>query len=938
MKLTFRFLVFLLCFFSSFAQTKITLKGKLIDKETSTPIEDATVYITTVKDSTMINYTVSDKNGIFKFETKKIGVPFFLSISATGYQNHKIKENSGTENKDFGVFSILKNHIELSEVVVKAEAPPVKIKKDTLEFNAASFKVRPDANVEALIRQLPGVQIDENKTITINGKVVDKILVNGKPFFSEDGKIAIQNLSADMVKKVQVSNTKSKEEEMTKQDSSSNTSTINLTLKEDKNKGVFGKFMGGYGTDDRYESSGIASYFKNKRRVTAIVSSNNINATGFSMDDVFDNMGGGRNNGGMRVMMGGPGNNSAPTGITRSATAGLNYDDEWIKDLSAHTSYNYKNLDNENRNKSSKAEFLPTGNIFTESESASNQLTEGHNLSTEFQYKINDNTNIYLNPSFAKTTTTSNSAYQASSRDDNNDLMNENSGKTNSYSDSGNFNNFMGFFRSFKKKGRYFNASMQNNNSRNEYNSISNSATLFYQNATPDDIRNQNVLSERSNDNLSFNLSYSEPITDSLSVSVGVRTNWSKSKDYRNTFDFDTATGRYSDKNELRSNYFETKSSRFSPTAGLVIRKKKLNLWAMLGTYFVEADNFSDYLNSKTNLSKNYALPEGNLNFSYNFSKTKNLRAYYYRQYSLPLAQQILPVANLSNPLNTYIGNSNLDIGKSHYANFNYGNQNTASLSGFSIYLNVNYSDSSIASTSVYDENGKQKTTYVNISGNYNLNLGANWDKTIKKEQNTFKYSLRLNTGYDFQKGFTNAEMYTAQIKSVSPGVSFSYDYGYFFTLRPSYNFTFRKTDYTNYRIDEVSNREHNFKIEATNYIHKQWVFGNDFGYNYNSNISGGFKKDFYLWNASLSYKTKEDQWIFKVKAYDILDQNQSATRSISATSVTDSQNMVLKRYGMFSITYKFKKFGMKLEEEKPNEKAPEKAPEKTPVKVNEKK
>lgn len=937
MKLTFSFLLLLFCCFSSFAQNTITLKGKILKDKSQSPIESATIYLVRSKDSSMVNYTISDKNGLFKLETKKMDEKFVLKISGEGYQDFSQNIEKINTSKDFGQLYLTEKINELNEVVIKSAAPPVRVKKDTLEFNAASFKVRPDANVEALIRQLPGAQIDENKTITINGKVVDKILVNGKPFFNEDGKIAIQNLSADMVKKVQVSNTKTKEEEMTKQESSSNTSTLNLTLKEDKNKGVFGKFMGGYGTDDRYESSGIASYFKDKRRITAIVSSNNINATGFSMDDVFDNMGGGRNNGGMRFT-GSGGGNSTPTGITRSTTAGLNYDDEWIKDLSAHAAYNYKNLDNENRNKSSRAEFLPTGNIFTESESASNQLTEGHNLATEFQYKINDRTNIYLNPSFAQTSTTSNYAYKASSRDDNNDLMNENSSISNSHSNSENYQNWMGFFRSFKKKGRYFNASLQNNNSRNEANSISNSATFFYQDATPDDIRNQNVLSARANDNFYFNLSYSEPITDSLSLSVGVRANWSKSKDDTNTFDFDAATGKYSDRNELRSNYFESKSTRISPNAGLVIRKKKLNVWAMLGTYFVEADNYSNYLNIKTNLSKNYALPEANFNFNYNFSKTKNLRAYYYRGYSLPSAQQILPVANLSNPLNTVVGNSNLDIGKNHYANFNYGNQNTARLTGLSIYSNASYYDSSIASTSVYDENGKQRTTYVNISGNYNLNLGANWDKTVKKEQNTFKYSFRLNTGYEFQKGFTNAELYTARIKSLSPGVSFSYDYGYFFTLRPSYNFTFRKTDYSNYRIDEASNREHNFKIEATNYIHKQWVIGNDFGYNYNSNISGGFKKDFYLWNTSLSYKTKEDQWIFKVKVYDILDQNQSATRSISATSVTDSQNTVLKRYGMFSITYKFKKFGMKLEEEKPAEKAPEKAAEKTPAKAPEKK
>jgi hypothetical protein len=918
MKFTTRSKVYLLlmfCFFSLLgnAQSKITIKGKLIDKETSRPIEEATVYITTVKDSTIIDYTVTDKSGIFKMETKKITVPFFLKTDALGYKIHKIKENSCTESKDFGVFSLLKEEIVLSEVVIKSEAPPVRIKKDTLEFNAKSFKVRPDANVEALIRQLPGASIDENKKITINGKEVDKILVNGKPFFSEDGKIALQNLSADMIKKVQVSNTKTKEEEMSKQGSTSNTATINLTLSEDKNKGIFGKFMGGYGTDNRYESSGIASYFKNKRRITAIASANNINATGFSMDDVFDNMGGGRNNGGMRFN--GSYNNNAPAaGITRSTTLGLNYDDEWIKNLNSHISYDYKNLNNENSNRTSRSDFLPTGNIFTTSESSSNRETESHNVATEFEYKINDNTTLYMNPSFGKSTSISNASYEGTSRDDNNNVLNQNSNKTTSSTDSGNFNNWMGLYKGFKRKGRYLNVYMNNNNSKSDGNSINNSQTLFFQDTTPDDIRNQNILSKRTNDNIGFNVQYSEPVSDSLSLSVGIRTSWNKTKDEINTFDFDAATDTYSDRNELLSNYFDSKSSRFSPNVGFMVRKKNLWLYMSVGTYFVQADYHANYLNSNTNLTKNFGLPEASMNLNYTFQKTKNIYGYYSRSYSLPSAAQILPVENLANPLNTLIGNSDLEIGKNHYANINFGSRNTANQTNLSIYSNVNYKDRDIATSSVYDESGKQTTTYVNISGNYNINFGSNWDKTVKKEGNTFKYSLRLNGGFDFQKGFTNAALYTAQIKSLSPTVSFSYDYGAFFTLRPSYTFAYRKTNYDNYRIEETSNREHNIKLEATNYIYKQWVFGNDFSYNYNSNISGGFKKDFYLWNTSLSYKTKEDTWIFKCKVYDILDQNQSATRTITATSIVDAQNTVLKRYAMFSVTYKFKKFGTKLE------------------------
>lgn len=906
-------LVFLLlCCFSSFAQTNITIKGRLISTEASIPIEEATVYLTNVKDSTVIDYTISDKNGFFKIETKKITTSVFLKIAAFGYQNHTIKENSFTQNRDLGVLNLSKISNMLLEVVVKNEAPPVKIKKDTLEFNASSFKVRPDANVEALIRQLPGAEIDANKKITINGKAVNKILVNGKPFFNEDGQIALQNLTADMIKKVQVSNTKTKEEEMSKQESSSNNSTINLTLKEDKNRGVFGKFMGGYGTDNRYESSAITSYFKDKRRITAILSSNNINASGFSMDDVFDNMNGGRNNNG--------GNNGNSAGISRSSSAGLNYDDEWAKGFSTHTAYNYKNSDNENRNKTAKVDFLPTGNIYTESQSVSNQLSEGHNVNMEFDYKINAKTRISIMPTLAKGISKGDYISQTASRDDSNQLLNENSTKTNTKNDSESIQNWFGFNRSFDKKGRFFSVSVRNSNSRNNANSLNNSASQFYRDRTSDDIRNQNVLSRKSNDDYNLNVQYSEPINDSLSLSFGVMTNLSKMKEDNNTFNFDASSGKYSDRNELLSNYFDSKSTQFAPNAALIVRKKKLYMRAKIGTYFVDMDNHSNYLDTNTNLPKSYIFPEGTFNFNYTFSKSKSLYVYYDRKFRLPTVAQLLPIENLSNPLNTLVGNSNLDIGKIHVANINFANYDTARFSGISVYSSFNFKESEIASISVYDDSGKQTTTYTNISGNYTLSLGANWDKTIKKDLHTFKYSLRCYTGYELQQGFTNSELFSAQIQSISPGASISYDYGDFFTLRPSCSFAYRKTNYTNYRIEEASNREHNFMIEATNYIQKKWVFGNDFGYSFNSNISGGFKKDFYLWNTSLSYRSKDDQWIVKLKVYDILNQNQSATRSITATSVVDAQNTVLKRYGMFSLTYKFRKFGTKLEQ-KENEK-----------------
>ena len=213
-----KYLLILSLFLSvaSFSQNNIIIKGKILDKSSQIPIEAATVFLTSVKDSTVIDYTISDKNGFFKMDTKKINKPFFLKISYLGYETLKKEMPSISESKDFGVLSLIENANNLNEVLVKNDAPPIRIKKDTLEFNASSFKVRPDANVETLLKQLPGVEVGTDGKITVNGKDVNQILVNGKPFFDKDGKIALQSLPSDIINKVQITDTKTKKEELSK--------------------------------------------------------------------------------------------------------------------------------------------------------------------------------------------------------------------------------------------------------------------------------------------------------------------------------------------------------------------------------------------------------------------------------------------------------------------------------------------------------------------------------------------------------------------------------------------------------------------------------------------------------------------------------------------------------------------------------------------------
>ena len=415
------FLLFLLFCFSANAQEEYVIKGTVLDVNTQIPLEAATVYFSNVKDSTVLEYATTDKNGLFKIASKKYEKPVFLKISYMGYQTYVEEQKGILENKDFGKLYLLENVNALAGVTIKSEAPPIRAKKDTLEFNAGSFKVRPDSNVETLLKQLPGFEVDNDGKITVNGKEVTQFLVNGKTFFDRDGAMALKNLPAEIINKVQVSDFKTKKEELSKQESTSDYSSINLTIDEKKNKGFFGKFLGGYGTDDRYESSMVMNFFNNKQKISVLASSNNINSTGFSMDEVFDSMGGGRNTRGSNsssVSGGGK-------GITQSNLAGINYNDEWYKDFNASASYNFSNTNTENASKSKQTNFLPTGNFSTESESKSRDENTGNKANFEFEYKINPTTRISFIPKVNLSNSNSNSSAESSSRDEDEELLNE---------------------------------------------------------------------------------------------------------------------------------------------------------------------------------------------------------------------------------------------------------------------------------------------------------------------------------------------------------------------------------------------------------------------------------------------------------------------------------------------------------------------------------
>ena len=207
---------------------KCVIKGKITDFEKK-PVENATIYLLKQKDSSLVDYTTSNREGQFSIKTKELDETTILQIDAEKLISYSTKFDTIEKSIDLGDIQLDKNQISDIEEV-KITVSPIKIKKDTVEYNAKAIKVRPDSNIEEMLKNIDGVEIDNNGKITVNGKEVDQIMVNGKPFFDKDGKIALKNLPADIIKNIQFTTTKTKEEELTGKTPKSQNKTINFNI------------------------------------------------------------------------------------------------------------------------------------------------------------------------------------------------------------------------------------------------------------------------------------------------------------------------------------------------------------------------------------------------------------------------------------------------------------------------------------------------------------------------------------------------------------------------------------------------------------------------------------------------------------------------------------------------------------------------------------
>jgi hypothetical protein len=257
------------------------IRGKLVDSLSKQPIPDATVALLHKADSSLLTFTLSNKQGVFEMKGIEPG-EYRLLITSKGYLESRQNLVITNENKliDIGTINPEKDYKTLQGVTVTSESP-IQVKNDTVQFNASGFKTQPNATVEDLLKKLPGVEVDKEGNVKAQGEQVQKVLVDGKEFFGNDPKLATKNLTADMVESVQVFDDMSDQAKFTKIDDGSRSKTVNIKLKKDRNKGFFGRALAAYGTDNRYEGNMMVNKFNGDQRISLLFNSNNINKQGF---------------------------------------------------------------------------------------------------------------------------------------------------------------------------------------------------------------------------------------------------------------------------------------------------------------------------------------------------------------------------------------------------------------------------------------------------------------------------------------------------------------------------------------------------------------------------------------------------------------------------------------------------------------------------------
>ena len=900
---------FLLTSYFADAQINGTVTGKVISGKDKSAVDYASIAVKRLSDSTNVGATSTSASGTFTFNNLGPG-KYRLYVVYLGFKsiNKDFELTAAKPAINFGELVMQDGGITLAGVEIKGETPPVVIKKDTLEFNASTIKVKENAVVEDLLKKLPGVDVAKDGSITTQGETIKRVRVDGKDFMGSDPLLATRNLPADMVDKIQIIDDMSEQSKFSGVDDGNREKIINITTKKDKKKGYFGNSSLGYGTDDRYDANLNVNKFNNNQQISLIGQFNNINKQNFGGGITGGGGGGGRGG----VQFGGGGTGTQP-GITTTNAAGVNFADAYGTQTTVNGSYFFNKTSLFNTNNSFTQNLL--GNLTTTNQSDLNSTTErlNHRLNFTIDTKLDSTTSIRIQPSFSYSDNTGNSLSHY-----NRNVLTTNTVGTQNYqtnSTSPSLGNSLLIRKKFQRRGRTLSLNVNtnlNNSDAANYNYILDKTLI----GTTTAIKLTNQLNDNNAKavNNTTRLVYTEPLSKTLSLELNYQNSYSIDNSERAVYNFNTTTQQFDVKDLTYSNVFENTTLTNSLGFSFNKTEKKYNWNLGLGVQNTDRKNVNE--TKATVLRQNFVNLTPQANFRYNFSNTKRLTLRYNGRTQQPSINQIQPIPDNTNTQSIILGNPDLkpsfvnSLGV-FYNNFDFASFRTVFFGAF-----INQSFNAIASSQrlITDPTninyGKIATNFVNVDGNFNANVFGNLSQPIVKGN-------KLNLQIDARGNLNRNTNFTSDLENVTKDYSFTNGYKLVSNLNKldliaGISGTVNRSTYS---ATPKSNTK--YYTLAPN-VDISYLFpGNirlqaDVTYNKVTGRGAGFDTEYTLINSYISRQFFKTRGTFKVAAYDLLNQNTGISRSSSSNTITDINFNVLKRYYMFSFTYALNRVGGK--------------------------
>ncbi|MDB5206546.1 MAG: outer rane beta-barrel protein [Flavisolibacter sp.] len=898
-------LLFIVISSATYAQT-FEVKGIIADTA-GQPLQGVNVKLLHGKDS-----AVSVTNGTGAFSFSKISdKSFSITASYTGLQAFTQGFTKTNNSTVFQVTPIIlaPSAGQMEGIVIKS-INPVLVKEDTIQFDAAAYKVREGAPVEDVIKKLPGVTVDKDGNIEAQGKKIARVRVNGKDFFGGDVQTATQNLPADVIQNIQIIDDYGDQANLTGIKSGEPEKIININVQPNKNKGTFGNATGAVGNEGRFAGNIFANTFNAERQISLLGAVNNTNA------NLFNFNGGGRGGGARGANFGSDNRGGAGggSGITLSQSVGLNFRDKWGEKLSVYGSYSFSGRSTSLTSSTFSQDFNPKNIRTTQRESMSRNSSANHRLTWNMEYAIDSMNYIKASPYFSYSESDNVSRSQSVINRANYYTLNNNNSFNNAHSPNAG-GNFL-FNHKFKKRGRNFSANLtldysDNNNDRYSNNKYRNIDSTFNPIAINDTTQIQNIGTISRNARTNVRLSYAEPLDAAKTMFLELSYDWNKSatESIRDVYDLQDSTTKTGFFNDRQSNHYNY--TFITNRAGISIkgRKEKYN-------YSIGILSQPSVLTG-TSVGKNFSTTYHNTNwvpsarFVYNFARNNSLTATVDGSAREPNFFQLQPVADSSNLNNIVIGNPDL---KNEFTNrFSVQYNKFDPKAGSSLFANFSYdkTNNRIVNNRFNNAIGTGRTTsYLNTDGFYGYNGNASFTRPFSNRKYTAGINMAAN--FDNNISFTDGQKNHGSNWNLRPGANFRIDLEnkVDLTLRGDYTIYQTTTRYAKDNTTTSSKAQTlNLGFNGKNYF-GDLTFGYDFSKLINYGFSSSVNSNPAILNVYAEYRfLKAKMMTVRLQGFDLFNENTGITRTVNETTITDSRTNRLARYFLLSVNIKMAKF-----------------------------